>query len=398
MKDRRQFLKTLAIGTATLGLTKPSLAFQDNKTLNDLKFAFKTPPYLQNNAEGKATIIALTNKPAIAWVEIIDNSAQTPTQVFESNDGMINANDTLFKFRLTETSPKSSISYKVKAKEVIKFEPYSIEYGLEISSEEFEFNFLNEDQTDVSCVIYNDVHENTDTYGDMLHYVDEQFDFAVCNGDSFHYVTDEDNLTDKMLNTVVPLFASQKMLVMNRGNHETRGSFARHFKRYFDYKDNKFYQAFKLGPIYWVFLDGGEDKPDSHEVYAGTVDYDHYRKEQAQWLDKLVKSKEFQRSPFRIVINHIPAFHSDDWHGTLHNREVFHPILEHAYISAVISGHTHRYGFYDRSDEHNYPIFIGGGPKEGQRTIIDIRANETELNIKMIKDDGKIIHQLTEKA
>lgn len=55
-----------------------------------------------------------------------------------------------------------------------------------------------------------------------------------------------------------------------------------------------------------VMLDCGEDKADSHPVYAGFTDYSAYRGEQRKWLEALVKSKEYKKARYHIVICHFP--------------------------------------------------------------------------------------------
>lgn len=394
MNTRRKFLKTVGLSTIVIS-AKPTTLLKTKLTKNTThNFAFSCPAYIQNGIEDQLTIISITNKPALCWVEILDESGRVKNKIYQSEDGMIEANTTLFKFKVKGAVPGKKIRYQVKAKEVVKFEPYNIEYDAEIESPIYTTSTLFKESKNITCIIYNDVHEDTDTYEELLEHVDKNFDFAILNGDSFHHVNTEEDISNKMLSKLSSLYATDKMFIMNRGNHETRGAFARRFKNYFDYPQNKFYQAFRLGPIFWILLDGGEDKPDTHEVYASTVDYDNYRLEQGAWLKKIVETEDFKKSPFKIVVNHIPAFHSDDWHGTLHNRQVFHPILQKAEIDAVISGHTHRYGFYDKDEEHNYPIFIGGGPKKGNRTIIEVKANLEYLSIKMIRDDGSIVKNL----
>lgn len=397
MNTRRNFLKTIALSTIAISAQPTTLLEKKHVKDPSPDFAFKCPAYIQNSIGDQLTIFSITNKSALCWIEILDENGQIKEKVYESEDGMIQANTTLFKFKIKDIPQGQPIRYQVKAKEIVKFEPYNIKYDAEIESPIYTTSTLASDSNNITCLIYNDVHEATDTYQELLEHVDKDFDFSILNGDSFHHVTNEDDMSDKMLSSLSSVFATNKMFVMNRGNHETRGAFARHFKNYFDYPNNKFYQAFRLGPIFWILLDGGEDKPDTHEVYASTVDYDNYREKQGSWLKKVVETEEFKNSPFKIVVNHIPAFHSDDWHGTLHNRKVFHPILQGAGIDAVLSGHTHRYGFYDKDEDHNYPIFIGGGPKKGNRTIIEVKADQQYLSIKMIKDDGTTIKNLQKK-
>src|SRR5690606_4267071 len=114
-----------------------------------------------------------------------------------------------------------------------------------------------------------------------------------------------------------------------------------------------------------------EDKPDDHPVYAGIVDFDAYRQEQLHWLEREVQTHAFKKAPFRVVMMHIPVFYSGDWHGTMHCRQLFAPVFNRHGIDLCISGHTHRYGVHEPvKGEHNYPVIIGGGPKEGQRTLM----------------------------
>ncbi|WP_313188691.1 metallophosphoesterase family protein [Sphingobacterium siyangense] len=382
--NRRRFLESLALA----GITLPNISVAQEKDANEAEseFSFVVPAYLQNQTETGISIFTILSKDAFAWLEILDNTGNVQKKIYQSEDGMINANTDFFHFTV-EDAPRS-FRYRIKAKEVQKFDPYKIVYGQEIETPIFETKLAKNNQEQIRCLVYNDVHEEKSSYRDLIPHQDiSPYDFFVLNGDSFHYVTNQQDITEKLLKPI-EFFATGKPFIMNRGNHETRGSFARHFKRYFGYPDNKYYQAFKRGPIFWIMLDSGEDKPDNHEVYAGTVDYDNYRKEQAQWLEKVLQSKERKSAQHTVVISHIPIFHSDDWHGTLNNRACFHPLFQKYKIDAMISGHTHQYGYYPADKDHNYSVFIGGGPKVGKRTIIDVAGNNKSLNIRMTRDDG----------
>src|SRR5690606_36865496 len=101
-----------------------------------------------------------------------------------------------------------------------------------------------------------------------------------------------------------------------------------------------------------------------------------------------LQSKSAKEAAFRVVLMHIPPFHSGDWHGTMHCRKLFSPLFEKYGVDMVISGHTHRYGVHKPQEGHSYPIIIGGGPKEGNRTFIKLKANERELNLSMLADTG----------
>lgn len=388
--DRRFFLKTIgAIGLSTT--IKTTSAYTENQQKND--FSLSCPPYLQNFDSENVTICAFFNKPCLAWVELLDDNGNSYSSIYQTEDGMRNANTDFFKFKVPHLD--KDFKYRIVAKEIIKFDPYKIEYGKEIGTQAIttKLPFAKED---VHVLILNDIHEDVKSYKLLFDRSTlPRKDAILLNGDLFHYVTQSQELVSKLFQPMNDLSSSQTPFVMIRGNHETRGSFSRDYKRYFDYPNNKFYQAFLLGPIFWILLDGGEDKPDNHEVYANTVDYDTYRLEQKEWLAKVLTSKERKKAKHTLVLNHIPFFHSDDWHGTLHNRECFHDLLQKHKVDALISGHTHKFGFYPANTDHNYPVIIGGGPKQGQRTLIEVSASGKKLDVKLKKETGELINSFS---
>jgi UDP-2,3-diacylglucosamine pyrophosphatase LpxH len=76
----------------------------------------------------------------------------------------------------------------------------------------------------------------------------------------------------------------------------------------------------------------------------------------------------------------------------------FVPLFNKYKVDMVISGHTHRYGvFAPEKGKHDYPIIIGGGPKEEKRTLIKVNASQHKLNLKMLKDDGTEVGRYTVK-
>ena len=126
------------------------------------------------------------------------------------------------------------------------------------------------------------------------------------------------------------------------------------------FADDKYYYAQTLGPVRFLVLDGGEDKPDTSNEYSGLVDFDSYRYQELEWLKKEVAGDEFKNAPFKIVIIHMPIIENKkNWHGMAFLAQHFGPVLEEAGIDLMISGHTHRNAWID-SDKSGfgYPIMI----------------------------------------
>ena len=175
-----------------------------------------------------------------------------------------------------------------------------------------------------------------------------------------------------------------------RGNHETRGAFATEFQRYFSPKEENIYYTFRQGPICFVILDTGEDKPDSDIEYAGITVYDEYRTEQAEWLRQVLNSKEYKEAPFKIVVAHIPPI--GGWHGNLEVEQKFMPLLRDAKPDVMLCGHLHRFIHQDATVQTPFPIIVNSNT-----AVLKATADPKELKIDVVDVDGKVLDQFSIK-
>ncbi|TDE28221.1 MULTISPECIES: FN3 domain-containing metallophosphoesterase family protein [Flavobacterium] len=349
---------------------------------------FLTKPYLQVPSPDSMTIRWVTNKLCYSWLEYGEGN-NLDKKMHQVTDGLVNAHNRINSVTLQNLKPNTAYSYRVVSKEITSFQPYSLKYGETITSDTYSFTTPKENPEEVSWLIMNDIHDRPHSIPHLLKLNgDEAFDYVFFNGDIFDYQEDEKQIIDHMLNPCTESFASTKPFLFVRGNHETRGKYARELKNYFSTKGDKGYYAYEWGPVFTVVLDTGEDKPDNHQVYGGIVGFDDYRKEQRKWAEEVMRSKAFKKAKFRVVMMHIPHFHSDEEHGTMHCRQLFAPLFDRYKVDIVLSGHTHTYGVHPPTTDHSYPIIIGGGPKEGNRTLIKVKADMKSLNVSMLKDDG----------
>ena len=172
-----------------------------------------------------------------------------------------------------------------------------------------------------------------------------------------------------------------------RGNHETRGSFATAFQDYFSPKQEHIYYTFRQGPVCFVILDSGEDKPDSDLEYAGINVYDQYRTEQAEWLKGVLESKEYKEAPFKVVVCHIPPF--GGWHGDQEVLDKFIPLLNNAGVDIMLCGHLHRYIRNEAKDGVKFPVIVNSN-----NTVLKAEAQNNKLSIKVLDQDGKEVDKL----
>jgi UDP-2,3-diacylglucosamine pyrophosphatase LpxH len=393
--SRRKFVSALGL-LGVAGMLPPPVSALAQSALPDESAILKTGPYLQAPQPDKITIRWITQVPCYSWVEYGEAAANLNQKAHLVTAGLVEANNTVHAITLKGLSPGRQYHYRICSKRIEQFEPYKLTYGDTYVSDPDSFRTPDPKATQTEFVVLNDIHDRPESFAHLLKFQgDTRKDFVFLNGDMFDFQTDENQLVNHLLQPVTELFARHTPFLFSRGNHETRGKFARQLVNYFDGGEEKFYYSFRRGPVYAIVLDSGEDKADDAPAYAGIVDFDAYRRQQAAWLEKEVQKKAFRQARYKVVFSHIPLYHSGDWHGTMHCRQVWGPILNKAKIDLLVSGHTHKYGIHPpEKGQHDYPIVIGGGPRAGQRTLIKVKADQSALALEMVDDSGKVVGSL----
>ena len=350
-------------------------------------------PYLQNAQATTMSIQWLTNHPCASWVEY-GEPGEPYQRAVPSQDGLIRAADTTHRVTIKGLQPGTTYRYRTVSKEIIHFAAYHVSFGDKIYSDESAFTTLDPSQAECSFVVLNDIHGNDSLFVKLMSLASKTpYDMVFLNGDIVGDIDHESQFVRHVLQTTAS-FASRLPFVLVRGNHETRGQFARHLHEYVTRPDNHYYGAFTHGPVRFVMLDGGEDKLDSHWAYSGLGDFDAYREAQTLWLKQEIQSTEFKTAPFRIVLMHIPLYGSSDGHGPSHCRSQWADLINQAGVDLMISGHTHRQRIVAPQPGLNpYPVVIGGSPREGRATLIRVQATSDQLAVTMLQDTGETVKE-----
>ena len=357
-------------------------------------------PYLQNLKETEVTVVWLTDKPSIGWVELLPDDgthfyAKERPKFYDTMNGVKNTSK-LHSVRLSGLNPGTSYRYRVYATEVLDHKGVEVLYGsttgLDVWQSEppvFKTNDARKNET--SFLVVNDIHGRTK---DMITLFNvgkiKDKDLVFFNGDMLSILRNEEELFTGFMDASVDMFAKEIPMYYARGNHETRGLFATAFQNYFSPKEPHLYYMFTQGPICFVVLDTGEDKPDSDIEYYGMTDYDAYRSEQALWLEKAIESDEFKRAKFRVVIGHMPpAPKKQIWHGPYEVFTKIVPILNKAKIDVMFCGHLHEYLFIEKSNDINFPIVINSNDM-----VLTGKTNQDSLILEIMNLDGKLVDQI----
>jgi len=328
-------------------------------------------PWIQNVTSAGATVMWTTSLPAVPGVFLSADGVKYDL-IQNSVDGMINAGDTLHKVRIQGLKPGETYVYKVYSRSIDVFEPYKITYRDTLITAPVSFRTPDPEAPEVSFIVLNDVHGRTDK---MAGYINntaiEDPDFYVFNGDMIDYFQSRDQIFKGFLDTAVFYFAKSTPFIYVRGNHEARGMYARYFKDFFDFEYDRFYGSFRIGPVQFLVLDCGEDKPDDNQYYFQLAAYDNYRFTQLGWLKKEISKPGFREAPFRIVLVHMPVIAgSDQGYGMEFLSRHFGPVLREAGIDLMLSGHTHRFASLSSEESgFSYPVLVSSNNSFTEVTV-----------------------------
>ncbi|MDD4193471.1 MAG: metallophosphoesterase, partial [Mangrovibacterium sp.] len=237
-------------------------------------------------------------------------------------------------------------------------------------------------------LILNDIHGNNELMTNLLKNTSwSATDMVFFNGDMVSDIISEDQFFEGFVDTSVKLFASEVPVYYARGNHETRGNFAHRFADYFPGFSGKIYGMFRQGPVCFVVLDCGEDKPDSDIEYSGIVAFDAYRDKQAEWLSEALKSDLYKNAPYKIAIIHMPPF--GGWHGEKEVEDKFVPLLNEAGIQAMFCGHLHQYIRKEATARQNFPIIVNSN-----NTMIKAYTAPEGLKAEIRNEQGGLVDSL----
>jgi hypothetical protein len=273
--------------------------------------------------------------------------------------------------------------------------------GEPIVGSEKSFRTLDHTAAETRFVVWNDTHENAETLAALAKLTAAQRpDFLVWNGDQTNDVHFDADISGQVITPGGVELAAEWPLAYARGNHDLRGPAARRIPDFTGTPDDRFYYAFRSGPLAVLVMDTGEDKPDSHPVFGGLAAFERFRERQTRWLESAVQEPWFRDASFRVLFCHIPFWWIRDrkdidyWEYSKVCRDAWAPILAAAGVKLVISGHTHNDAWLPAGADQPLGQLIGGGPQPRHATFIAGTATHDRLKITMQRLSGEVLQEL----
>lgn len=354
-------------------------------------------PYLQNVKENEATIVWEADKPSIGWVELAPDDGthyygEERPKYFDTTNGVKNTS-LLHTVKVKGLTPGTTYRYRIYAQEVLSHEGISVIYGRVAASDVYKkkaltFTTCDSQKKETSFAMINDIHGREGIITKLLNtagYKDK--DLIIFNGDMVSVFQDRETIFNGFMKESIDLFASEKPMYYARGNHETRGEFATSFQKYFSPKEPFLYYLFRQGPVCFIMLDTGEDKPDSDIEYSGITDYDGYRTDQVEWMKELYKNEDFKQAKFKVVIAHMPpSADLNIWHGQKDVLKKFVPILNELGVDLMLCGHLHRNKYEEPSAGIKFPVLVNSN-----NSVVSVETNGDQMNLVVLDLDGKVV-------
>ncbi len=267
--------------------------------------------------------------------------------------------------------------------------------------QDFTFDFIPVPDKNIRAYHISDTHGKAQIAIDAAK-VFGDIDFLILNGDIVNHCSDPEEF-DTVYSLCSELTGGKKPVVCSRGNHDLRGNYAEDFLRYVPNANGKTYYTFRLGTIWGLVLDCGEDKVDEYYSNYNMVCCHAFRLKQTEFIKEVVKNKEYldEGIKTRIVVCHNPFTNImeepfdieqdiyDEWVRML--REDIKP-------NVIICGHMHIVDVWEQGSEHDChnqpcPTVIGGDLKfqEDYFAGCGYTFNGDKIDIAFTDNAGKVL-------
>lgn len=307
-------------------------------------------------------IFSLFSSAAIVTVRVGERT------FYDDSNGVLRSNTKIHRvhvpMQLLDEIGEYTLSYRV----VIERTPYFPKLEEEKS---ITLKFRPVRGGKVNIYHISDTHNRVEQPIKCGSYFGDKLDLLILNGDIPNH-SGEIEYFNSIYQIAAGITKGECPCVFARGNHDTRGIHAEEMGQYIPTDNGRTYYTFRVGSVWGLVLDCGEDKDDSHPEYGGTVCFHDFRLKQTDFIKKVIKKAEYEDRDveYKLIICHVP-FTRDDEDPFNIEVELFTEwaslIRENIKPDLMLCGHTHTLEISPVGGEYDHrgqpcPVIIGSKP------------------------------------
>ncbi|MBO4897703.1 MAG: metallophosphoesterase [Clostridia bacterium] len=285
---------------------------------------------------------------------------------YDGANGVLRSDVLVHKMTVPKKVLDTAQSYTIYKRNIVERKPYFTETE---EPEHKSFSFKAPEGNKIRAYHVADAHSNlkppvlaAKAFGNI--------DLLILNGDIQTSSESEEEILN-IYKIASDITEGAIPVVYARGNHDLRGSFAEYLDRYTPCENGNTFFTFRVGDVWGLVLDCGEDKLDNHAEYGNTLCCESFRRTETGYLREMVQNAESEYTAegvkHRIVICHMPFTKIEKGEFDI-ERDVYaewvNILNEKIKPEFMLCGHKHALNIYEPGGEHDgygqgFPVIIG---------------------------------------
>lgn len=330
----------------------------------------------------KYEIVFKTEEAGAAWV-VIDGVRYT-----DNYGGVVRSSSKTHKVYVRQEILDRAGSYKVVLGLIPERPAY---YPKTTETFEREYSFKALPSGEIHAYMLADTHSHVDAPAEAASFFGEGgLDLLIMGGDNGNTADDEASVLT-MAKIAAKVTKGSIPVIFMRGNHDNRGAFAEFLGEYAGTDNGKPYFPFRIGRLWGLVLDAGEDKLDSNIAYGDIADYTEFRREQVDFL-KDINERGVPGDALRLVLCHVPFASFDTPFNAVFAE--WTEELNKMGIHLMLAGHRHELYMFGRGESKindtvaDFPVAVGS-------RIVKKQA-ETYVGAAIVIGEDKIVIRYTD--
>lgn len=332
----------------------------------------------------------------VMWVKVGNE------EYHDDSNGILRSSVSIHRMSVPMDELNREKKYTVCYREVFERKPYYSETS-EVFEEEYSFRPV--ECKNPICYHISDAHGRIETPVKAAKEFEKKFgkiDFLILNGDVIDH-SGEIEKFDNIYEIASQITNGEIPVLFSRGNHDTRGIYAENIAEYTPCQNGNSFFTFRLGNIWGIVIDCGEDKVDTSCEYGNTIACHAFRKRETAFIESVIKNAENEYLAdgveHRIVVGHVPFTREMGDIFTI-EREIYtywsNLLRENIKPEVMICGHLHENTILYPGEEkdingHPCPIAVICKPEDDKFTAGGVIFKKDIVIVVHNDSDGKFL-------